>query len=671
MKKLVFTILSLFLFTAFFAQSPVYVLFNTDCMDQLEYKYTRSNESVFAYSFRPNAEEQYIFMSGSSGIPQPNLPVGTFNCNSLHMTDAAVKFINEQTDSPQMYVLIQQQTGYLMMPVYSITQIKRYGSWYLLVGPQYTFAVDTMELNYQKSLQGEASSSIIRFAGAQLANCRYQYKFHGEPARGYTESTDFDFIYGIGIVKSRTGSNSAELEESEMRLNSVNEQYFDAYMASICPQQNNQQYSANNTPGRANPTALSNYIYGQPVNANPSTNGQQQTDPNTNKTGYSPSLTNCPTPPGAGYHIVQPRESLNAIARTYNVDVNSLVKWNNIKNPDQIEICQQIWLQKPPAKSAPIKYSYQRQPDIQYTTHTSQEKVMPPPQVANVLNTQPEQQQLSNSPNKYYNNYIEPASPDKEQQADLPPAKEYIVRQGETLNSIAIRHKMSLPELASLNGLAQDDKVPAGKRLTVRDYSSGPTPTINNAIPEKAAPQTYSTAFIPIVDASTPPESSDGNKQHIVKEGEDLAQIAQRYGYTSDYFRHINSVLKYKLPTDDYTSLSPGLVLTISDCDCQRGLFRDYKPSASETKVTPPVSAVAAGPLGKTFISFYDNPMDTRKPPIAQPQAQSRTYIVKKIGETLASIALEHNLKIDKLVAANNIRPSQNLKPGKVLIIPQ
>ena len=53
---------------------------------------------------------------------------------------------------------------------------------------------------------------------------------------------------------------------------------------------------------------------------------------------------------------------------------------------------------------------------------------------------------------------------------DLPPTQEYIVRQGETMNSIAIKFKMNVAELSALNNIPQDEKLMAGRRLVVRKY---------------------------------------------------------------------------------------------------------------------------------------------------------------------------------------------------------
>ena len=586
MKHLFFTALGLLALPALHAQSPVYVLFNSNCMQQMEYKYTRSGASVFAYSVQPNSDEQYVFMSGTGSMPTPTLPEGTLDCRNLTLTDEVVRIINEQTSYRQMYVLVQQPTsGYLMMPIYSATQIKRYGSWYLLVGPKFTFAVDTTRLSYQDNLQGEASPTVIRFTGSEMSNCRYQWHFHGEPARGYSERVDFDFVYGIGITNSRIGSTAADLENSEIRLVNVNGVRYENYLASMCPQ--TQQVNNNTTSNwTATPT------YGNAKTGEPDKETSSQINNNNwNNNNYGGALANCPTPPGAGYHVVQPKESLKAIARTYNVDLKSLIRWNDIKNPDHIEICQKVWVQKPPAApstvskgNAPAQYSTDNQvvanqsiywnnnqqsvaprtssAPTQYstpsatqmkgtTTHIVQKgdylyslarryscpeecirrannfpaqgdvvlqvgqvviiecacmsqgfnttpKNVPapssmPPQVKEKLNVQTQAQPLQYNPVEYTNpvtygtntnptpgyypstanpaGNTNPASTNPTAgQQDLPPTQEYIVRQGETMNSIAVKFKMNLAELAALNSLGQDEKLIPGKRLVVRRY---------------------------------------------------------------------------------------------------------------------------------------------------------------------------------------------------------
>ncbi|MBX2890429.1 MAG: LysM peptidoglycan-binding domain-containing protein [Saprospiraceae bacterium] len=591
MKNLLLTVIALCsLVSLATAQvAPAYVLFGTNCMKQLEYRYTRTGAPLYAYSVQTNPDEQFIFWSGGSGLPTGELPVGTFDCSNLRLNDEVVKIINDQPNTRQLYVILQQpSSGYVMMPIYSATQIKRYGQWYLVVGQKYTFAIDTTKLSYQDNLQSDASQTIIRFAGSQLANCRYQWRFNGEPARGFTERTNFDFIYGIGIVNSRIGATAADLEQNEIRLNSVNGVGIDQYLASICPYSD--VINSNTTPSWTTPPGYNTSKEPDKENANVGGNNQI-TGPTANTGGtagnaYNP--YNCPTPPGKGYHIVQRGESLKAISRTYNVDLKSLINWNGIKNPDHIEVCQQIWVQKPPASAKPpatsttpkgntapastgptvqnqsiywggnyqgTQQTFNQQQPPNTTAPTSGTRIHvvqkgetlygiskryvcpeecvrrannfalegsvalqagqqivipdctcqlpssssttprtpatygPPPTVSNVLtpaNTPPQGYQPDISPN--YGGFSNPAATpaaatnlpsggvtDASPTApgtpgELPPTQEYIVRQGETMNSIAIKFKMNVAELAALNSVQQDEKLTPGRRIVVRKY---------------------------------------------------------------------------------------------------------------------------------------------------------------------------------------------------------
>ena len=41
-------------------------------------------------------------------------------------------------------------------------------------------------------------------------------------------------------------------------------------------------------------------------------------------------------------YVVQPGDSLNSIAKKYNVSMDQLVKWNNIKDPNFLTVVQQL-----------------------------------------------------------------------------------------------------------------------------------------------------------------------------------------------------------------------------------------------------------------------------------------------------------------------------------------
>ena len=87
-----------------------------------------------------------------------------------------------------------------------------------------------------------------------------------------------------------------------------------------------------------------------------------------------------------------------------------------------------------------------------------------------------------------------------------------VVRQGDTLSEIALRHGVSVAQLMALNSIANPNRIYAGQRLRLAAEPAAP------AQPTAASPATASTE--PIV--------------HIVQSGEHLTRISHRYGTTID-----------------------------------------------------------------------------------------------------------------------------------------
>ena len=335
------------------AQEVTYVIFNRDCMSQLVYRYAYPNvkgdEPVFAYSVRPNVLEQYIFLSEGTGHFSPTMPDGAISCRSLDLDDAFVASVNR--DDRQILIVFQRQEGgYWLMPIGAATLIARSGPKYWVRSKNYSFTFDTLRMENDVNLSVAGSPTAVYFKGAQLRNCLMEYAFHCEATKKGQVRSDIELIPSIGFSSDRTGSSSATAMENEMQLSRVNSQNIDDFIANACPEEAKIAISKYQKPSQY---GYDKETYGY-SEADKETESIKTSKPAQYNYDGEPVAIHCAEKLGDGYHVVQKGENLRAIARTYGVDVASLIKWNKIEDANKIEICQTIWYQKPPANADKI-----------------------------------------------------------------------------------------------------------------------------------------------------------------------------------------------------------------------------------------------------------------------------------------------------------------------------
>ena len=202
-------------------------------------------------------------------------------------------------------------------------------------------------------------------------------------------------------------------------------------------------------------------------------------------------------------HIVQKKETLYTISRTYGLDINDVKKWNKIGANNRIYPCMRLAIVPPvekPSKGA-VADDCLEQPT--YNTH--------------------------------------------------------VVQKRETLYSIAATYGVTVNQIKAWNGLRRDAIYPC-TRLMIQppsDYQiirqapaqpAGTTYYIRpQATPETEPTQTTSYAYI----------GAKGAKYHTVEKSETLFRIASKYGMKVDELKRIN----------DLTSnmIKPGQVLLVSE----------------------------------------------------------------------------------------------------------
>ncbi|EAQ74198.1 MULTISPECIES: LysM peptidoglycan-binding domain-containing protein [unclassified Synechococcus] len=165
---------------------------------------------------------------------------------------------------------------------------------------------------------------------------------------------------------------------------------------------------------------------------------------------------------------------------------------------------------------------------------------------------------------------------------------QHVVKSGETLSEIAERYGVSVKRLLQLNGIKDPNLVEAGTRLKL-------------------------------------PEGSPAQASHTVSAGETLSEIAERYGLSVQKLMELNGL-------KDADLVQVG----------QRLKVPTAKSAASPAKPAKPAAPAAAG--AKT----------------------GRVHVVKS-GETLSEIAERYDVPMARLVSMNKLESPDNLQVGTKL----
>ena len=192
----------------------------------------------------------------------------------------------------------------------------------------------------------------------------------------------------------------------------------------------------------------------------------------------------------------------------------------------------------------------------------------------------------------------------------------YRVRRGDNMRSVARRLGVSPATIMKSNGLRS-------QRLRV-----GQTLRVNVPIVTR-----QTTTSRPTTTRSTPDTPVASTKFYVVRKGDTLYSIANRYGITASALRNANNI--------SGNNISVGQRLTIN----------------------------ASGTPTKRHVVLEEAPERVQKQVSKRPLAKKKTYKVRK-GDTLFSIASSANMSVNQLKKLNGIR-NNNLKVGQTLKLSQ
>ena len=192
----------------------------------------------------------------------------------------------------------------------------------------------------------------------------------------------------------------------------------------------------------------------------------------------------------------------------------------------------------------------------------------------------------------------------------------YRVRRGDNMRSVARRLGVSPATIMKSNGL-RSQRLRGGQTLRVN------VPIVTR----------QTTTSRPTTTRSTPDTPVASTKFYVVRKGDTLYSIANRYGITASALRNANNI--------SGNNISVGQRLTIN----------------------------ASGTPTKRHVVLEEVPERVQKQVSKRPLAKKKTYKVRK-GDTLFSIASSANMSVNQLKKLNGIR-NNNLKVGQTLKLSQ
>lgn len=565
MKQYIFTLLTFVaVLPVLSAQTPIYIQFETGCVNQLEYQYTYTGQSLLMYSVAKGENELYFFVIGNKEpATTEKAPNGTVLCKSDEINATLIDNIN--AGGRLAYIVFKTQNGFISFPVETAGYIARSGTYFAFRTANYDFVMDTSSINYARNLSRPGVASPVYLTGRRSQDCLQLYAFRLEPAQPDAPRADVEVIPGIGVITNRTGHNGSEMEQNVYRLLKVNGISLEDYAYAVC----------HNPKSKEN--ASDSFITSLPPDANPNDafkveNPFAEPDKETyytqpNKPNDNVQLAKCPTPPGYGYHIVQPGDSLHSIARIYNVTEKSLMEWNKIQNPKLINVCDKIWIIPQTTTNAALPatgyhvvqkgetlFSIARKYNITVTNIRqwnnlksddiqSGQRLLVSKNQATALSSG----NLQGNPDTPNQPAISNAGPGNSQAGRLL----HKTRSGETLNAVAWKYGYTTPYLRHINRYnknlppGNDDRLPEGVFLTVSDgkgdredlTSFAPPPPENSGNAHK-----NNGGGIQGTTVAPPPATFEYIGEYIVKDDDNLTSIAQRYGITPEKLAAANNL---------------------------------------------------------------------------------------------------------------------------------
>jgi murein DD-endopeptidase MepM/ murein hydrolase activator NlpD len=253
----------------------------------------------------------------------------------------------------------------------------------------------------------------------------------------------------------------------------------------------------------------------------------------------------------------------------------------------------------------------------------------------------------------------------------------HIVRKGETLWSIAQKYNLTVNSIAVTNGMVNLELISIGQKIKI--------PSFKAIIPDK---KQSNSEIVPENKNESNNQTTNNLKPsiHIVQVSDNLWNIAQRYGVSVGVIVDVNNLgnknllsigQKLEIPaiggggSDSYQEREPTIIThTVVKGDTLWGISKRYDVTMSSIISTNNLKEISRLSIGQELkIPITNMDIAEAEGYNQEAAAEEIIYYVKK-GESLWSISRNYNVKLESIIAANNITDASKISAGKRLIIP-
>lgn len=220
-----------------------------------------------------------------------------------------------------------------------------------------------------------------------------------------------------------------------------------------------------------------------------------------------------------------------------------------------------------------------------------------------------------------------------------PPTTAYIVKEGDSLSTIAYKYDMNASDIEALNKLKNPNKLSVGQSLLLPGK-------VDLSAPKHVVAKKKKTV---VAAAAT------GDNVYVVKSGDSLSVIAAKFGSTVDAIRNANGL------TTDAIRVGQKLTVPAVTKETAAGAAASSAPESDvSTAVKPAAPATSAAP-GPEWLDAKG--ADSVEAPIP-----ARSHTVER-GEDLKSIAMMWGVSVTELMELNKLT-NDVVSPGQMLQIP-